>query len=154
MTRQIDVQSDPDFFEWQTVVSRACITVLDQLHVDDCEIAIVLTDEEQLREFNQKYAGIDQATDVLSFPSGDVDPESDLKYLGDLLIAIPRAQKQADEKGHTLGDELSLLAIHGTLHLLGYDHASDSDKEHMWSLQALALKTLGIDDIAEEVSDG
>jgi probable rRNA maturation factor len=148
MTVRIQVQSEPEFRKWELPIIRAANTVLDQLMVDSGSVTIVLTDADEIKRLNQAYAGEDHATDVLSFPSGEIDPESGIPYLGDIMIAVPIAQMQAEEKGHDLTGELCLLAIHGTLHLLGYDHSSQDEKARMWPEQARALRSLGIQDIA------
>jgi probable rRNA maturation factor len=80
---------------------------------------------------------------VLSFPS-DANPKEEARYLGDVIISLPRAETQAKSAGHSLSDELQLLAIHGTLHLLGYDHDSRGSKAKMWAVQDQILQTLGI----------
>lgn len=147
MTLQIDVLVDPAFRGWENQVEDACNAILSQLAVRNAGLTIVLTDDEKLRKYNREFAGEDHSTDVLSFPSGEPDPETDLAYLGDILIAVPTAEKQAVQKGHPLSEELSLLTIHGVLHLLGYDHHTADAKSRMWSQQALALQSLGIKDI-------
>jgi probable rRNA maturation factor len=152
MTIQIDVRADPVFREWKPAVQRACSKVLEQLDVGEGSLTVVLTDEQTIHQMNLDFAGDDQATDVLSFPAGDLDPESGIVYFGDILIAVPIAQKHSDAKGHNLGDELSLLAIHGTLHLLGHNHADAESRDQMWSLQSRALQSLGIEDISEDKS--
>jgi probable rRNA maturation factor len=144
MTIHVNVHTEADFSRWKTSVDRACRKILSQLEFKQGSLTIVLTDNQTIQRMNEEYAGDNRATDVLSFPSGDLDPETGIPYLGDVLIAVPIAQKQAEEKGHDLSDELSLLAIHGTLHLLGYDHADEESKDRMWSLQSAALESLGI----------
>lgn len=111
------------------------------------DVTIVLADDAQLRELNRQYLDVDAPTDVLSFPSGEVDPESGAAYLGDVILSMPRAQAQATAGGHTLEAEVQLLVVHGVLHLLGYDHAEAADKTKMWTAQARALTTLGLSDI-------
>ena len=74
------------------------------------------------------YLGIDGPTDVLSFPASEMDPETGVHYIGDILISIPRAQAQADAAGHPLEAEVQLLVVHGVLHLLGHDHAQAEEK--------------------------
>jgi len=91
----------------------------------------------------QPFLGIDAPTDVLSFSDGDLDPETGAPYLGDILISVERAQAQARSAGHTLQEELTLLVVHGVLHLLGHDHAEPEQKARMWSLQAEILTDLG-----------
>jgi probable rRNA maturation factor len=111
--------------------------------LDDSEATVLLTGDEQLHELNLKYLDVDAPTDVLSFQANTLDPETNLNYLGDVLISFPRAQAQAAAGGHPVEQELSLLVVHGMLHLLGYDHAEPGDKEKMWAVQSNVLKTLG-----------
>ena len=92
------------------------------------DMTIVLTDDEQLHELNREYLGVDAPTDVLSFPAAESDPETGTTYLGDILISIPRATQQAQAAGHSVEDEVQLLVVHGTLHLLGHDHATAMEK--------------------------
>ena len=108
------------------------------------DVAVVLTDDEQLRELNHRYLGVDAATDVLSFPSGETDPDTGEIYLGDVVISIPRAEVQATAAGHQLEAEVQLLVVHGVLHLLGYDHAEATGKADMWAAQGRALTALGL----------
>ncbi len=108
------------------------------------ELTVVLTNDQQLQELNREYLGIDAPTDVLSFPSSEIDPETRASYLGDVLISIQRAEAQAKTAGHPLEAEVQLLVVHGVLHLLGYDHRRAADKTRMWSAQAKALERLGL----------
>ena len=110
----------------------------------DADLTIVLTDDAQLHELNREYLGVDAPTDVLSFPASESDPETGRPYLGDILISIPRAERQAQAAGHSLEDEVQLLVIHGTLHLLGHDHAEAGEKSRMWAAQAEVLERLGL----------
>jgi len=111
------------------------------------DLTIVLTDDAQLKKLNRNYLGIDAATDVLSFPASEADPEKGTRYLGDILISVPRADRQARSAGHSLESEVQLLVIHGVLHLLGYDHADAKEKVKMWKVQAEVLKGLGLSEI-------
>ena len=113
----------------------------------DCELSIVLTDDSRLQELNRNYLGIDAPTDVLSFPASEMDPETGGRYIGDILISIPRAQSQADAAGHPLESEVQLLVVHGVLHLLGHDHADAEEKSRMWKAQAETLTALGLGNI-------
>lgn len=108
------------------------------------ELSIKLTDDKTMRQAHRQYVGSDKTTDVLSFPHGEIDPDSGLPYFGDILISVPQARKQAAEMGHGLQAELALLIVHGTLHLLGYDHADPAGQAKMWQLQQEVLKSLGI----------
>jgi len=109
----------------------------------DAELTVVLSDDAQLHELNRQFLGIDAPTDVLSFPADELDPDSETLYLGDVLISYPRAKTQAAAGGHPVSAELQLLTAHGVLHLLGYDHASETDKAAMWAIQANILTRLG-----------
>jgi probable rRNA maturation factor len=108
------------------------------------DLTIVLTDDAQLHELNRGYLGVDAPTDVLSFPASETDPETGTPYLGDILISIPRAKQQAQAAGHSVEDEVQLLVVHGTLHLLGHDHATAAEKKRMWQAQAEVLSQLGL----------
>ena len=111
------------------------------------ELAIVLSDDEALRELNLDFRDVDAPTDVLSFPANEPDPETGARYLGDIIISVERAQEQASAAGHSLEAELQLLVIHGVLHLLGHDHAEPDEKQKMWSAQDHVLSQLGLSGI-------
>lgn len=128
------------------VLERAALAVLAHQSADG-DLSIVLTDDAQLHELNREYLGIDAPTDVLSFPASETDPETDRRYLGDILISVSRAEEQARSAGHPLEAELQLLTVHGTLHLLGHDHAEPAEKARMWKAQAQALERLGLSGI-------
>ena len=110
----------------------------------DSDLTIVLTDDDQIRELNRDYLGLDYPTDVLAFPAQETDPETGVPYLGDILISLPRATEQAGSAGHTLEAEAQLLVVHGILHLLGHDHAEAEEKAKMWTAQAEVLERLGL----------
>ena len=92
------------------------------------EVAIALVSDGRIRALNRTFRGKDSATDVLSFPfePATSDAPDAGRSLGDIVIATGVAARQADERGHTLATELRVLALHGLLHLLGYDHESDA----------------------------
>lgn len=139
----IDVQIDEEKnIGFSHLLERAALAVLHYAEVKG-DASIVLTGDEQLHALNAQYLGIDAPTDVLSFPSGEVDPDSQELYLGDVMISLPRAAHQAAAGGHPVEDELTLLVVHGMLHLLGYDHAEADEKTLMWSRQAEVLAGLG-----------
>lgn len=110
----------------------------------DVELSIILTDDARLHELNLNYLNVDAPTDVLSFPASETDPETGARYIGDILISIPRAQSQAAAAGHPLEAEVQLLVVHGILHLLGHDHARTKEKARMWKAQAEILERLGL----------
>lgn len=111
---------------------------------DNADMTIVLTDDAQLHELNREYLGVDAPTDVLSFPASETDPETGAVYLGDILISIPRATQQAQAAGHPVEAEVQLLVVHGTLHLLGHDHAEAQEKARMWKAQDEVMSRLGL----------
>ena len=113
------------------------------------ELTLVITDDAQMRELNRAYRGVDATTDVLAFGNRQeadtfVPSPQAPAYFGDIVISYPRATEQARAHAHPLEEELLLLVIHGVLHLLGYDHAEESDREKMWRRQSTALTSLGI----------
>lgn len=142
----IHIEPHPDLLGIE-LLERAARETLKQQSMPEGDITIVLTDDDQLRELNRDYLGIDAPTDVLSFPASESDPETGARYLGDILISIPRAAEQAKAAGHSVEDEAQLLVVHGTLHLLGHDHAEADEKARMWAAQAEVLKRLGLSGI-------
>lgn len=113
------------------------------------EVSVVFTDDEYIRELNRQYRGLDKATDVLSFALAEgeepdvVDgPEETL--LGDIVISLETAVRQAEEFGHGLERELAYLTVHGMLHLSGYDHETEAEKAEMRAQEELILAGLGI----------
>jgi len=92
------------------------------------EVSLAFVGEQAIRTLNRKFMKKDRPTDVLSFPLGDTGPDGTF-YLGDIVISVPVAARQAREKGHSLDREMRLLAIHGFLHLLGYDHFAGIEEE-------------------------
>ncbi len=113
------------------------------------ELGLVITDDETIRQLNRSYRGKDETTDVLSFENQTRGPYSIgtagfPRYLGDVVISLDRAREQADAAGGALIDELQLLAVHGVLHLLGYDHADEREKEQMWAIQSGILRMLDV----------
>lgn len=113
----------------------------------ESELSIILTDDARLHQLNLNYLGVDAPTDVLSFPASETDPETGGRYIGDILISLPRARAQAEAAGHALEAEVQLLVVHGVLHLLGHDHAESAEKARMWHAQAEILRSLGLENI-------
>ena len=119
------------------------------------EWTVRLSDDAELQRLNLQFRGMDQPTDVLSFGGADYLDGKPLRtpasrddnvsqYLGDIVISLERCAAQAAAGGHTLESELALLVVHGTLHLLGYDHNTQRRKARMWKAQARALQSIGI----------
>jgi len=129
----------PEALESQikTVIAAA----LEAQEIDTpCEINVLLTNDEGIRQINRDMRDVDQPTDVLSFPMfqlapgdkpgpEDADPETGLVPLGDIAISLERARRQAQEYGHGLDREVSYLTVHSVLHLLGYDHLDEGPQK-------------------------
>lgn len=108
------------------------------------DLSIIITDNNLLQELNREYLGIDAPTDVLSFNVDEIDPETGNYYLGDIIISYQKANEQAVTAGHEIQSELSLLIIHGVLHLLGMDHDTSESQEPMWKIQDQILSNMGL----------
>ena len=110
-------------------------------------VALAITDDETVRQLNHRYRGVDEPTDVLSFenlPDPDFPNEEATVHLGDVIIAFPVAAAQATAAGHAISEEIILLTVHGTLHLLGFDHDTPTGKKNMWSIQRQIMTELGL----------
>lgn len=147
MTYQVDIQNDDGYDVDEIKLQTAASCVLGQEAAQpDCALTIVLMDDAGVARLNGQFRGVDAPTDVLSFPA-DAPPVAmpdEPPYLGDLVIAYPYAAAQAAREAHTLDDSLSLLVVHGVLHLLGYDHDTPERRASMWAAQARALSTLNV----------
>lgn len=147
MPFNVDVQNDLHYLIDASRLIASVETVLKQQQAEDeSAVTIVITDNDEVAALNQQYRGVDAPTDVLSFPADEppVEIPDEPPYLGDLIIAYPYAAAQAEQEHHALDDSLDLLVIHGTLHLLGYDHDTPEHRADMWNAQETALKARGI----------
>lgn len=157
MAYTIDVQvdeADAQLVDTEAVIAAVAAT-LRQQGVADASLAVVITSDAAVAALNRDYRGIDAPTDVLSFAARDehddapdvsLPPEVAAElasYLGDLVIALPHSAQQAAHFGNSVTAELQLLAVHGTLHLLGYDHEDAADEEKMWAIQETILAQFG-----------
>jgi probable rRNA maturation factor len=114
---------------------------------NNIEISVTFVDENEIRQLNRMYRDIDKATDVLSFPQfyGPEDiPEEGPAALGDVVICNQRAIEQAEEYGHSTEREYVYLFVHSILHLLGYDHMDDDEKQQMRSAEEQIMNTIGL----------
>ncbi len=119
---------------------------LDRLQIDNVTFEITFCDNDFIRKINKEYRNIDRETDVISFAfedNGKIMYNKE-RLLGEIYISIPKMQQQAKEYGHSEKRELSFLAVHGMLHLLGYDHMQKEDEEVMFNLQELILDDANI----------
>ena len=97
----------------------------EELAASHCTLSVLFTDDAGIRDYNKRFLGKDEPTDVLSFPAGAGVPGERGHYLGDLVVSVETAAAQGEEHGHGLEEEVELLLLHGVLHLLGHDHESD-----------------------------
>jgi probable rRNA maturation factor len=148
----IELQIDPAYEELVPVqrLHQAISATLRHGDAENAEMTLVIADDPLLTQLNRQYRGIDAPTDVLSFAAHEESegqelfvtaPEA-LNYLGDVIISFPTAERQAAAAGQSVAAELCLLAVHGVLHLLGYDHASPEEEADMWARQAHILASL------------
>ncbi len=109
------------------------------------DLTILIDTPERIRTLNREFRNVDRVTDVLTFPAweGEISLSAD-GYLGDIMICYDRAKEQAEEFGHSLRRELSFLAVHGVLHLLGYDHMTEADEKRMREKQTAILEGIGV----------
>lgn len=110
------------------------------------EVSLTLCGDAYIKELNAKFRRIDAVTDVLSFPTFDFEEEGGYTLLGDVVISLPRALKQAEEYGHGICRELCFLCAHSALHLMGYDHVDDEEgRLYMEAKQEEVMSHFGIE---------
>jgi probable rRNA maturation factor len=145
-------RTEPDV---EAVIQRAIETAAETVgpgHADigEAELAVMLTDDAGIRTLNSNWRGIDKPTNVLSFPAlqptGRGAADDAPRMLGDIAIAYETTRKEADDEQKPFDHHLSHLAVHGFLHLIGYDHENDGDAEAMETLEQQILAQLGIPD--------
>ena len=119
----------------QHLVEAAAAAALRHAEFDVDAVTILLTDDESVRDLNDRFRGKDYATNVLSFPA----PENPEGHLGDIALAFGVCAREATEQGKPLGHHLQHLVAHGVLHLLGYDHETDAEAEHIHDMQTHLL---------------
>lgn len=136
----------------EAVIHRAIAAAAEMVEADigEAELAVMLTDDAGIRTLNSNWRGIDKATNVLSFPAlqptGAGGPDDAPRMLGDIAIAYETTRREADDEQKPFDHHLSHLAVHGFLHLIGYDHEKDDDAETMEALETEILAQLGIPD--------
>lgn len=162
MTVQFDCETDIPFsFSCEEVAETTVNAVLDWfLFPYEAEVSIVLTDNDGIWSVNRSFRGIDAPTDVLSFPACEYpapavftelednpdyfNPDTGELILGDMMLSAERVKSQAKEYGHSELREFAFLIVHSMLHLLGFDHVDDKEREEMEGLQEKILTKLGI----------
>lgn len=133
-TEAPDLPSEADITRWvMAAVGEA---------MDEAQLTVRIVDEAEIRELNTTYRGKDYATNVLSFPF-EAPPGVDIPLLGDIIICAAVVAREAEEQGKLLESHWAHMVIHGTLHLLGYDHIEETDAEAMEGLEIKLLTDLG-----------
>lgn len=147
MTLQLEFNTEETLSEHQTEALEWACRALQAAHkselLPDAEVSLTLVNDEKIKELNKVYRGIEKSTDVLSFPLEDEDMP--MFHLGDIVISLPTADRQAVDYGHSLNRELSFLAVHGFLHLLGYTHDDNESEREMFQKQNDILLSLGLE---------
>lgn len=140
----------------KALLRGAVLTTLALRKVEcDCQVDILYTDDEGIRRYNREQRKLDSPTDVLSFPlltlqAGEpvipdtLNSENGRVFLGDMVISLERAAEQAREYGHSFERELGYLAVHSTLHLLGYDHMTETERAVMRVLEEQVMEKMGL----------
>lgn len=132
-----------DVVELEPVLTAAATFWLAELGEAEAELSVVLTDDDEIHQLNRDYRDRDRPTDVLSFAQREGEDVFDDSLLGDVIISVPTAERQARERRHSLREELLELLVHGILHLLGYDHErSEAEARRQFDLQRDLLDKL------------
>ncbi|MCC2615300.1 rRNA maturation RNase YbeY [Aestuariibacter halophilus] len=147
MTNIVDIQvaSSATDLPDEAMLQRAIDTVLNHLHMADKELTIRIVDEAESQTLNHTYRGKESPTNVLSFPF-EAPPGIELPLLGDLVICVQVVEREAIEQNKSNDAHWQHMIVHGTLHLLGYDHINDDDADVMEALEIEVLAKLGVDD--------
>jgi probable rRNA maturation factor len=134
----IHVQIDPDYQKEiaEEIVERAARETIRHVAAPDSDFTVVLTNDATILGLNREFRQVDAPTDVLSFPTSERDLETGRQYCGDIVISVQTAGAQAQAGNHPIEAEISLLVVHGVLHLLGHDHDTPQQKKMMWTIQA------------------
>ena len=140
-------------YKLKMLIRAAVEATLDyEQYENPAEVSITFTDNEDIHALNQKFRGVDRPTDVLSFPLFDYEGESEeppvdelIGMLGDVVLSLEQAARQAEEYGHSIEREVAFLTVHSMLHLLGYDHETgDEDEADMRARQRAIMENLGL----------
>lgn len=146
----IDIQTQSPLWEAQPLaaqtVRKAITAAASALSTAGGELSIVLTDDSAIRLLNRDWRGIDQPTNVLSFPASGNKTSEDARLLGDIVIAYETLERECDNEGRIFLHHLAHLSVHGFLHLIGYDHQTDNQAEEMEGLESRIMTRLNLPD--------
>lgn len=145
-------ETDFDTTGFDTLITEVFHEAMKTENIDKYyEVSVVFVTKERIQEINRTYRGIDRVTDVISFALLDdeddiifEDDEEEITVLGDIFICLEVMKEQSKEYGHSEKRELAFLALHGLLHLLGYDHDTPMEEKEMFAKQDYILNNLGI----------
>lgn len=137
-------------FDVEKVEQAVSETLIEHNSVD-CEVSVLLTDDPHIKQLNRDYREIDASTDVLAFAMQEGEDYSGLNIhiLGDVVISLETAERQAESASHSLEQEVEFLTVHGVLHLLGYDHQSQTEASVMFEKQDIILERLHLKQATE-----
>lgn len=164
MTFYVENETEEIFdFDIEKLIEELSLKVIESENVPfkDISLNVTFTDDETIKEINKEFRDIDKSTDVLSFPSVDFESPADFSHikgdepdyfdpdtgeliLGDIMISLEHAHKQADEYGHSFRREIAFLITHSLLHLIGYDHMEEDERIIMENKQTNVLTELNI----------
>jgi probable rRNA maturation factor len=130
----------------RTLVRRAVAAAASTHSTSEAELAIVLTDDSAIRQLNRLWRGVDAPTNVLSFPAAAKQAEDEPAHLGDIILAYQTIAREARAEGKPFAHHVAHLAVHGYLHLIGFDHEQDDDAEAMEQAERKVLHRLSIPD--------
>lgn len=135
--------------EWYEQIDKLLTFAKDQEQIEgEAELSVTFVDKDEIQEINKTYRDKDKVTDVISFALEEDEPEItglDMpRVLGDIIICTDVANEQAESYGHSFERELGFLALHGFLHLLGYDHMNETDEQEMFGRQDQILNAYGL----------
>jgi probable rRNA maturation factor len=139
-----DIPSNADVHNWV----ESAVQTSGRLPGDEVEVAVRVVDADEIQALNKLYRGQDKPTNVLSFPAGEIDglPAEAPRALGDVVICAPVVAAEADEQGKQLADHWGHMLVHGTLHLLGFDHETDAEAQEMEALETRILAAQNVTD--------
>ena len=147
---QIDIQAQSPLWEAQPLAGQtvrdAVIAAASALSTAGGEVSIVLTDDSVIRALNRDWRGIDKPTNVLSFPAAGQKAGEDARLFGDRIIAYETLERECDDGNRIFLHHLAHLAVHGFLHLIGYDHQTDTQAKEMEGLESKIMTRLNIPD--------
>jgi probable rRNA maturation factor len=147
---QIDIQAQSPLWEAQPLAGQtvrdAVIAAASALSTAGGEVSIVLTDDSVIRALNRDWRGIDKPTNVLSFPAAGQKAGEDVRLLGDIIIAYETLERECDDENRIFLHHLAHLAVHGFLHLIGYDHQTDTQAKEMEGLECKIMMRLNMPD--------